>query len=506
MSPVRTLGLVLLVSLPVSGLAAEKKSADAPAATATKTETAASVAKLITTLNAPMTSTDEERRATLALIHASVPDATGVFRQPPRPPKGGPPPEPDWIVALKALPPETPAVAELLAKTEALRALAETKTEDAATAILDFAFTDQGLVFRDECGRLLREMAPHSLPTLLRGSGDKVKHKGSYARYAGYQLDRLDKARPAWALEAAPSDEILIAMLKALGDVKHADAVSAVLAHADAHSSSVRKAARDAWMQYVVGPPPPPAPKAKRKLPGGQLSEEEMPLYLTYRELATEELRRGLVALKTEGAPEGAPPPTPPPANASAEDMTKEYFALLDARRAAQWDGELARAKQLQDAGDLDGLGKIYDGILVTDPLYARRAEMIPGYVALGRAKLTAGDAEAAVVAFGKAVAVDPTGPQAKSAESELYAARAKAAEKRGESGKEELDRAGRLDPNNPTAQKARVDDAKKRAGWMLWGGIAAGAVALALAVWAILARKRAAGGPGTRGTAARTA
>ena len=45
-------------------------------------------------------------------------------------------------------------------------------------------------------------------------------------------------------------------------------------------------------MAYITGPPPPPAPMKKLVLPGGKLTKKEKPLWLTYRELADNELRK----------------------------------------------------------------------------------------------------------------------------------------------------------------------------------------------------------------------
>src|SRR6185503_6819006 len=72
----------------------------------------------------------------------------------------------------------------------------------------------------------------------------------------------------------------------------HREAVHAVWSKVDADSPRVRDAARHAWMAYITGPPPPPAPKKKLLLPGGKLTKKEKPLWLTYRELADNELRR----------------------------------------------------------------------------------------------------------------------------------------------------------------------------------------------------------------------
>jgi hypothetical protein len=210
-------------------------------------------------LTHPRGSTDAERRAVLRGIGAVMPDKSGVFSQPPRPPKGGPPPEPDGLVELARLEGQDPALVESIETVVLIRALAATRTVAGAAAILDFAFSADGMAFRDECGRNLRAMSPYSLPALLRASAEKQKHKGSWARYASYQLDRLDKSRPSYALAAARAGDLEVAMLQAIGDVRHPDAVAAVLERCDSPSHAVRKAAREAWMALSVTRSPSPS-------------------------------------------------------------------------------------------------------------------------------------------------------------------------------------------------------------------------------------------------------
>jgi hypothetical protein len=438
------------------------------AATASAAEDVPALAAKLT----QRTATDAELRAVLARFGAEVPNAAGVFVQPPRPDKKKV--DPDWLAELGKLPEGEPGRADAIATVTTLRQLEAVGTEEAADAILDFAFKPEGLVFRDECGRQLRSMSPHSLPTLLRASMDRKRDKGSYARYASYQLDRLGKNRPAYALAAAPDDEWEARMLAAVRDVKHPDAVTAVLDRIDAPSARVRKAARDAWLAYVSGPAPPPAPKAKRKLPGGKLSDKEMPLYLTYREFAENELRR--VILQQTGAA--------PAASLDAAAMTHILFDIYDRRRADQWDDVMVKARELIGQKKLAEATAIYDRILVEDPTYAKRADMVEGYLARGRELKVALKLDDAVATFHKAWSVDPTGAKAKEAEAELFAARAARENAAGRSGAEDLARAQAADPSVVPAASARR--------WMLMTGIGVGAAGLLLAALGIARRKKA--------------
>jgi tetratricopeptide (TPR) repeat protein len=417
--------------------------------------------------------TDEELRALLGRFGAEIPNDKGVFVQPPRPDpsKKG---DPDWLEELKKIPDSEPGRNEAIQVVTNLRALATIHSVAAADAILDFAFAPAGLVFRDECGRQLRAMSPYSLPTLLRASQDKKREKGSYARYATYQLDRLGKNRPAYALATAPNDEWEAAILDAIGDVKHPDAVTAVIDRLNAPSSRVRKAARGALMAYVSGPPPPPAPKAKRKLPGGKLTDEEMPLYLTYREFAENELRRVLQA--QTGAPA--------PAKANPEELAHLLIGIYDRRRAERWDETMLKAHELLGQKKVDDAIAIYDRILVEDPTYPKRGDMVAGYLERGRAFRDQKKTDEAILSFHKAWSLDPKGAQAKEAEAELYATRAAREQAQGRNADEDLRRAQAADP--------AVVPAASRS-WMLVVGIAAGAAGLLLGALGLLRRRRSA-------------
>jgi tetratricopeptide (TPR) repeat protein len=427
---------------------------------------------LIARLHLPRTATEEEKRALLFTFTVEVPNEKGSFTYPGRPTKATPA-EPDWLVELSKIPAGTPALNEALEVVTLLRALAASGTEAAATAILDFGFTPAGLVYRDETGRQLRAMSPRSVPTLLRASQDRKREAGSFARYANYQLDRLSLNRPSYALAAAPDDALEVAMLKAIKDVRHPDAVTAVLDRVDDPSNAVRKAARAAWLEYVVGPPPPPAPKAFRKLPGGKQSDEEMPLYLTYRELADQELRRVLFA-QLGSAPSD---------KLDAAAMTKMLFDHYDRRRAEQSDALIEAVKPLAAEGKWLEVGERYDTILRQDPFYVRRAAMAPGYLELGKLHAKKKEWEPAIVALHKALALDPDGPTAQAAQSELAAARAGREESAGRNGSADRAEAHALDP-------ARPAEAPGEHSWLLYAGLAAGGLGALLVALALIRRR----------------
>lgn len=447
---------------------------------------------LIARLKAPMKSTDEARRGVLAKIGAEVPRTDGSFAQPPRPTKDVVPKDKDWLAELSALPDEGTGVAPDQATVDVkeivtvIRALAASQETRAADAIYDFAFAPDGIAFRDECGRYLRKMSPYSLATLLRASqvDNQKKVRPAYARYASYQLDRLDKARPAAVLSSAPNDAVEVEMLHAIRDGKHPDGVQPVLERCDSNTTAIRKAARDAWMAYVTGPPPPPAPKKKRKLPGGKMSDEELPLWLTYRELAVQELNARLIAEGLEI-----------PKKAKAEKLTQILFEFYDKRRAGMWDADMAEAATLAGQSKWPEVAARYDRILAADPLYVRRHEMAPAYLELGKLRKAEGAWGAAADAFDRALSVDPGGAHAAQADAEMHFARAQLATEQGHAAAadDELARALVSDPDHEGAKTAAAArPAPARRTWLLFAGLGTGVAALALLGFALLQRRKA--------------
>jgi tetratricopeptide (TPR) repeat protein len=206
------------------------------------------------------------------------------------------------------------------------------------------------------------------------------------------------------------------------------------------------------------------------------MSDEELPLYLTYRELADQELRRRLIEL---GATPGK--------RDSAETLTQQLFSLWDDRRLKQWDEAMTQALALAGQSQWPEAAAAFDRILVAEPVYGRRAEMTPTFFALGQTLASAGQWEPASVAFEKAYSLDPTGPTSSQARAELHHARAKVLAQKGQPTDDELEQALAANPDHPGAKAALVREHKAAASqggrWML----VAGAAALGLALGALL-------------------
>jgi hypothetical protein len=306
-----------------------------------------------------------------------------------KPPKPHDPEAADWLLGLAEVDLENdpfvadlPAAevkvarAEMLLRVALLHALGNSGKQgerEAVAAVFQFAFFAEGL-FRDECGRTLRGMGGHAVPTLIRIYNDRTRANAKMRRYASYQLDRMDRLRPAKAISGAPDDVVRSDILRAYGEVLALDAVEAVLEQVGASSHRVRREARWAWLRYVDGPPPPPAPKRKRKLPGGREEAEEKEDYLNYREMAVLALTR-----TSQGLWNREPDPKLTP-----RQITDEIFAHYDRLREQQFEQVWNSGKAHEQAGRLAQAVNDFGFILANQPDHPRRGDMASAFERLG--------------------------------------------------------------------------------------------------------------------------
>jgi tetratricopeptide (TPR) repeat protein len=371
---------------------------------------------------------------------------------------------------------------EAMERVAILRALAATRRMELVDPLFKVAFELDG-VFRDEVGRQLRSMESYAVPSLIRLM--HAKGPGKMRRYASYQLDRMDRARPQKAIAAAPDDRVRAAIIHAYGEEHALEAVEAILAQVDASSHRVRNEARWSWLRYVSGKPPPPAPKRKRKLPGGKEEVEEKPDYLTYREIATLALQKELAAI--EGAPVDA--------RLSAKQLTDRLFAYYDARHAAEWDQQFATALARERAGDLQAATDEYGWILAHDPNYAHRSEMAHAFARFGDELRRKGELPRAVGFLRQAVDLDPTGPEAAWAGARVALCDGLLALSLGQAEPSLFRRAAQLDPSLTEASSGlyRAESAHARRRWLYTGESVAVGCLLLFGLWALWRRTSAA-------------
>lgn len=332
---------------------------------------------------------------------------------------------------------------EIIALTHALAAV---DRMDAIDPLFDAAFEWEG-VFRDECGRQIRQLGNVGLPGLLHRMYDKTQKSSSkQRRYASYQLDRMDRARPAKALGSSPSDIVRAAVLHEYGLARAPEAVDEVLRYTDAPSHLVRREARWAWDRYVSGKAPPPAPKRKRKLPGGRQEHEEKADYLTYRELAMLALRREAEAVWD----------TPVAPGETATDLTQKLFDYYDSKRSAEWNSDFEAAQKLSTDGDIAAAVQGYATILAHDPFYPRRAQAAPDYYRYAELLLRKGDTDQALVYYRQAAYLDIQGDLARMAEARVAWLEGRERLRLGEPDPHYFDIALKLDPKLWQAERDR--------------------------------------------------
>lgn len=449
------------------------------------------VGAMVAKLNRKHTSGDAFRRKVLKQIKADVPNKKGKFRQPGRTKKKTEKEQDefDWLAELEEVSAKSKGYTDIFLDSALIRALAASRSDDAATAIVDFGFTDDGMLMRDECGRYLRNMHPYSLPALIRASQLTKKSDKSKRGYAIYQLERLDRQNPHKAVAAGHEDEALqSAILMALSDSGYRDGVHAVIRYIDDPSPTVRAAARTAWMGYVTGPEPPLAPRKKLKQPHGQYTKNTVPMYLNYRELATHELHQ--LTEQVFGRE--------PSSDESLEKLSKDLFDHYDAKRAEKLEADFDRAFELADEGELEKAATLLDQALAMAPEHDDRGRMAELYAARA-VQLENGERwREAAATYSKAHGVDPEGDGATGALARHHYALGKALEAEGKDGSASFAMAKKLDPKHAGANRSASGgggggnggDNEGRPRWMLYAGIGGGGAALLLLIIGIARRR----------------
>jgi len=171
-----------------------------------------------------------------------------------------------------------------------LRSVANTQSTDAATFLLKFAYSLQG-IFRDECGALIRQMDHHAIPALLEARF--IKHPIAYrmSRYARYQLEQMGKIQPGDVLRAAPY-VVQLRLIDAYARIQDPHAVREILSYVSHSDELIRKHARRAVKQYLIDSGVDDDQPEVRflTLPGGRVSKKEEALFLTARELVAKKI------------------------------------------------------------------------------------------------------------------------------------------------------------------------------------------------------------------------
>lgn len=416
-------------------------------------------------------SSDDERRAVLKDAGAAVPDSKGRFKTPGRETKKVEKSNDDfdWLAAIAKIS-KSKGLGEVLSDVTAIRALASSRDHRGGQVIVDFAFSELGMIYRDECGRFLRKMSPFSLPALIRGSQNRGNT--SMKRYTTYQLERLDRQNPHKAFASAPTEDLQIEIMNAFADSQYREAVFAVLENTDHVAPRVRAATRAAWMEYVSGKTPPKPPERKLVLPNNKLSDDKEALWLDHRQLANIGIRDRLTALT------GAKPPKA----ASLVQLTEQLFGHYDEARRVALNTDFTAAIDMAAAGNTEQATEIFDRILAQHPTFSKRAQMVPAYMANAAALELESKWKEASVAYGKASAVAPDTKAGKDALKRHHLARAKLAEAAGKDASTELAIAGEIEEPGEVPTESKL---------LLFAGLAALGGAIVLLLLGLTLRRR---------------
>jgi hypothetical protein len=317
-------------------------------------------------------------------------------------------------------------------------------SRDVSNALLDAAYVHQG-TFRDEVARALAavgdEAVPHLIVSAISPSDrarDREKPEVRRALFAQHSLDKLDRLHPGRATAAVRDDpRLLAATLAAYGVARPGEAAPVLLEFLDDRSPAVRKAAREAFANYVDGPPPQVSARRVRLIGGG---EGVALAYLSYRE-------RARLAIRDKIAVD-APALLEEECELKREDgrwdkkceeqparLYRAYVHWLDLRR------ELEQATKIDAAladPDPDAGALALDRLLAVSPDIGQRDRLATFFGDLAQAKLDEGDGPRAAALFRKASVLERDFDPEHARELHVAALRTEAS-------LEELPRAGRL-------------------------------------------------------------
>ena len=304
----------------------------------------------------PKAVSDAAYKSALRAIGAIVPNRRGRFPETRAEPV-------DWLVRLVESDNRNAGHADARYSVALLRALANTKKPDAAASILRFAYRHGG-AFRDECGRLLRQMGDWALPALIRAPlvDDPLAYR--MARYAAYQRDRLNRSRPELAIDQTDS-RLKAEILHAFGEVRDLSAVPAIVNSTNDDNLTVRQSARWALLRFLDGPDQQVA-RRRLKLSGGRVSSSSQTLYLSGRKLAYHLLSEKLAQEQKKAGSDSTDPRSLRQRFGPGE-LASQLFAHWDQLRLRFRDTSLRRVRHLVMRGDPGGAMRTLDHELRTN-------------------------------------------------------------------------------------------------------------------------------------------
>jgi tetratricopeptide (TPR) repeat protein len=355
----------------------------------------------------------------------------------------------DWLVFVLALAKDRddPAWRGTVHLYGMLRMLEALQTTPAVRQMVA-SYAYFGELVRIDLQRAFGRIKDKAIPALLEAKKHDAQKVRSWARR---QLDALGKAIPGEMVSTTDPD-VLVDVLRAFGRIRDVDAAGVVLSYVGAERTELRQAAREAIV--AIGEPGLWELREAYKV----LVGDQAPKSWDWKRLAQELFRQHDRA------------------------RLSNVYELFEAGIAAEKDGHHADATAS------------FDKVLVRVPLFERRHEMAPAYLAHGRELLDRGELDSAAAALRKALMMTPSGSDTKPIESRLAYLEAQALEAKGAPDRLLLQRALELDPSNAQAKKllASLDEqSSERQGRATRWLVAAAVVILALAALVLLWRRR---------------
>lgn len=354
----------------------------------------------------------------------------------------------DWLrYVLQDPAPESAPYKDLVAVLAMSRTCVAIGTTASAREIIN-VYMYFGDMFRIDVQRQLARMKDRALPALIEAS----YHDSRMVRtWATRRLDVMGRAIPSEAVRIE-DNQALADVLRAYGRAREVDAVRVIVSFANSDRLQVREAAREAI---------------------GQIGEP-----------ASWQLRDAYEQLMGEK----------PSRSWDWKQTARELFAVYDRARLQEVYTTMDQGLKAAEAGKTEEAVKLFDSVLARAPMFERRAEMVPAYLAHAKS-LRDKDRVAAAAALRRALTIAPEGNN-DAVRSEIAVLEAKDLADRGVLDTALLDSAIQLDPSNEEARRLR-DSAKlevqaQESTWRRYAAaVAIGVIAMAAMVFVAIVPKR---------------
>ncbi len=249
---------------------------------------------------------------------------------------------PDYLTMLTEFAdPKSKPWQEVTAVIAMSRMLVQIGTVEAARELID-EYSRFGEFLRVDVQLQLTAMGDKAVAALIEARRHKAEKIG---HWAARQLDSMGKAIPSESVQTE-DHQVLSDVLRAWGRVRDPDAARIVISFGNTERSQVRQAARQAVA--MMG-----------DVANWQLRD-------SYEDLTGKK----------------------PPRDWTWDRTARELFAEFDRQRLARVYDLFDAGLSAKEKGNLDEMRAAFDKVLARSPVFDRRAEMVPGYMAFAEAKL----------------------------------------------------------------------------------------------------------------------